>query len=121
MSDRILISHLRVRTFLGVPDEERALEQEVLFSVEIEPVPGLIATAAKADDIADTVDYSGVAQMIRAVAASRPRHLLETLAEETATAIFALPGIRGLTLQIDKFVLPGAESTGVRIERRKKE
>ncbi|SDT96286.1 phosphoglycolate phosphatase/dihydroneopterin aldolase [Verrucomicrobium sp. GAS474] len=119
MSDRILISRLRVSTFIGLYDEERAREQEVVFSVEIEPAPGAIAAAAAGDDIENTVDYSGAAQMIRAVAASRPRRLLETLAEETATALFALPGIVGLTLQIDKFVLPGADSTSVRIVRRK--
>jgi len=119
MSDRILISRLRVKTFLGVPDAERAQAQEIAVSVEIEPTRGLVAAAAARDEIDGTVDYDGAAAEIRAVAALRPRRLLETLAEEMAAALFALPGIRAVTLQIDKFVLPGAESTGVRIVRRK--
>jgi len=121
MSDRILISRLRVKTFIGLYDEERAREQEVVFSIEIEPSPACIPTAAAGDDIEATVDYSGAAKMIEAVAAARPRKLLETLAEETAAALFALPGVVGLRIEISKFVLPGAESTGVRIERRRKD
>ncbi|HEY8966622.1 MAG TPA: dihydroneopterin aldolase [Candidatus Methylacidiphilales bacterium] len=110
---------MRVKTFIGLYDEERAREQEVVFSIEIEPEPGAVARAAAADDIDATVDYSGAAKMVEAVAAARPRKLLETLAEETAAALFALPGVAALRVEIEKFVLPGADSTAVRIERRK--
>ncbi len=49
------------------------------------------------DDVARTIDYAAVAKAIRALAAERPRKLIETLAEEIAQLVlddFAPPSFR---------------------------
>jgi dihydroneopterin aldolase len=117
MSDRILISRLQLETIVGVPDLERASPQRVAASVEIE-----VDTheAARTDSIRATVDYAAVAEAMRRVAAARPRHLIETLAEELAAEILAFEGARAVVLTLDKYVLPDAESASVRIERRRR-
>ncbi|MDE1169925.1 MAG: dihydroneopterin aldolase [Verrucomicrobium sp.] len=118
MSDRILISALRLETHLGVPDAERANPQFVEVTVELE-VRGTAAAAAR-DDIALTVNYGDVARTLARVAAHRPRKLLETLAEDLAAEALRFEGVRAVKLVAEKFVLPNAQSVAVRIRRKRK-
>ena len=115
MSDLIRIVDLEVPTHIGVPDEERAAAQMLLVSLEM--AVASFAPAAKADDVTLTVNYFDVAQHVKALAASRPRKLIETLAEELATDLLATFPIRKLTLEIKKLILPDARHVSVQIER----
>lgn len=118
MSDLIRISRLRLETFLGVPDEERAAAQAVVVSVEIALDHGTVG-AARRDNLSQTVDYAAVAAELRRVAAAHPRKLIEALAEELADAVLRFRGVAGVVVALEKFILPDAESVGLRIERRK--
>ena len=116
MSDRILISRLFLETVIGVPDAERAQPQRIAVSLEI----GIeIGAAAATDNLRRTVNYEAVANRLKAVAAARPRKLIETLAEELAGAVLEFEGAHDVTLLLEKFILPNADSVAVRIERSK--
>ena len=55
--DAITIHNLELRTHIGVPEEERAQEQRLLISVEMNVDT---ASAAKSDDVAQSIDYDRV-------------------------------------------------------------
>jgi dihydroneopterin aldolase len=81
VSDRIVLSGLRVRGWHGVLDEERRDGQD--FSVDA--VLHLdTRQAACSDSLADTVDYGQLAQRLAATVAGPPVALIETLAERLA-------------------------------------
>jgi dihydroneopterin aldolase len=66
----------------GATDDERAAGQTFLYDVRLE-----VSDAALSDRLEDTVDYVGVAEMVREVSDSRAFHLLEALAASVADAI----------------------------------
>jgi dihydroneopterin aldolase len=117
MSDLIRVIDLEVQARIGVSEEERAQPQRLLVSLEMS-VDGF-PQAAASDDLALTVDYFTVAQRVKTLAAERPRHLLETLAEEIAADLLKRFPIPKLTLEIKKFILPDARHVSVKIERSK--
>ena len=117
MSDLSRIVDLEVWTLIGVPEAERADSQRLLISLEMQV--DSFARAAAEDDVTLTVDYFAVAQRIKAVVATRPRQLLETLAEEIAAYLLSDFPIQKLTLEIKKFILPDARHVSVKIERSK--
>ena len=80
-SDTIEIRRLRVSTHIGVPDEERALPQTLLVTVKMTPCQNF---AGLADDVSYTINYYTISLEIEALAAARPRHLIETLATDIA-------------------------------------
>lgn len=83
----------------GVLDEERRTGQlfiaDVVIAVDTR-------SAAASDDLADTVDYSRVAQATHALLAGDPVDLIETLAERIAQACLALPGVTGVEVALHK-------------------
>jgi len=112
--DLILIEKLQVQSVIGVPDEERTAPQKLLVSLTIEPN---LSFAAMQDRIESTVDYAAVCECVKAVAAKKPRKLIETLAEDIATAVLGKFGIWKLSVEVRKFILPETEYVAVRIER----
>lgn len=118
MADTIFIRNLEVWARIGVPDEERALPQKLRVSVVLRG-PDFRAVAPR-DTMEASVDYAAVAERIKAVAAARPRKLLETLGEEIASAVLADFEVKRVEVEILKFVLPDAEWVGVSLERKAK-
>ena len=119
MSDLIRVVDLEVRAHIGVPEEERAQAQRLLISLKM----GLdsFGPASRSDDLAATVNYFDAAERVKALAAGEPPcKLLETLAEKIATDLLAAFPIRTLTVEIKKFILPGARWVSVQITRQKK-
>jgi dihydroneopterin aldolase len=115
MSDLIRVVDLEVRARIGVPEEERREPQRLLISLEL--TVATIAHAAKTDDLARTINYFDVARQVKALAAKRPRKLLETLAEEIAADIHKAFPVQKVALEIKKFILPDAQFVSVKIER----
>lgn len=75
--DRIDLTGLRAHAHHGVFDHERENGQEFIVDISL----GLeLETAAKSDDLADTVDYGALANQVHAVLTGDPVDLLETLA-----------------------------------------
>jgi FolB domain-containing protein len=114
--DIIEIRRLRVRTHIGVPDEERAEAQTLHVTVRMVPGQGF---AGLGDEISRTIDYHAVALEIQALAAARPRRLIETLAVEIADHLLAGHPLCSVAVSIEKHILPDTECVAVHIERRR--
>ncbi|BCU75484.1 dihydroneopterin aldolase [Luteolibacter sp. LG18] len=114
MSDTIEIRKLRVTTHIGVPDEERAAPQVVLLTILMTP---RTAFADLADDIERTVDYYAVSLELEALAAAKPRKLIETLAADVADHLLENHPLRRADVLVEKFILPNTECVAVRTVR----
>lgn len=113
-TDTIEIRRLRCPTFIGVPDEERAGEQTLLLTLRMRPSQGF---AGLHDDIRHTIDYHAVALEVQALAAAKPRRLIETLAIETADFLLERHPLASVAVTIEKHILPDTECVAVHIER----
>jgi FolB domain-containing protein len=112
--DTIEIRRLRVSTLIGVPDEERAVSQTLLVTVRMTPAHGFDELA---DEISRTVDYHAVSLEIEALAAARPRRLIETLAVEMAAHLLGNHPLAHVAISIEKHILPNTECVAVHLER----
>jgi dihydroneopterin aldolase len=112
--NEIRIDSLRVRTRIGVPDDERADWQEVEIDLLIEPMENF---SDMADDISRTIDYALVCERITELAAARPRNLIETLAADIANLVRSDFGARSVEVEVRKFILPQTRHVAVRCQR----
>jgi FolB domain-containing protein len=117
VSDHILVHGLRVETRVGWTDEERARPQAVLVDLDVE----IDATsAARSDDLGDTVDYAKVVAEVAREVSSREERLLEALAAGVADVVSAMKGVKGVSVEVAKEIVPVPEEVGrvaVRVER----
>ena len=112
MNDRISIRELRVRVAIAVNGWEKAAPQVVGVGLEI------AIDAAKAGEIAATVEYKRVSRGIAALAESCAYELIETLAEAIATLVLAKHGAQWVWVTARKpWALRNARDLGVVIER----
>lgn len=114
-SERIIgIKGLEVAAHVGVPEEERSSPQRLLIDLRF-------ASLGQPDDLGDeitrTVDYHAVTLRVSAIAAERPRKLIETLADEIAGILLAKFRLRWIEVTIRKFILPQTEYVSVTIRR----
>ena len=115
--DTLFISGLTVETIIGVFDWEREVQQELRFDVEL----GLsLAAAAASDQVTDALSYVDVADQITKVSKACKARLVEHLAEEISTTLFARWPIETLRLRITKPTAIGnAAGVGVEIFRQR--
>lgn len=77
--------------------------------------------ADRTDRLEDTVDYSGLAETVAAVSASKSFMTVEALAGAIATAVLgSFPSIVSVEVVLDKLSpagMPDVESCGVRLRR----
>lgn len=114
MPDTIEIRRLRVSALIGVPDEERASAQVLLVTIVLTPSQGFDGLA---DEISRTIDYHAVSLEIAALAAARPRKLIETLAVEIADHLLGRHPLACVAVTIEKHILPDTECVAVHLER----
>jgi len=114
MEDAILISQLELSARIGVPPAERAVRQRLTLTLTLIPARPLTALA---DDLANTIDYAAVCQTVRHEAESRPRHLIETLAEDIATLLLSRYPLQAVELDLRKYILPGTEYVAITLRR----
>ena len=112
----ILITGLRVKTCIGVPDQERAATQDVEIDIRIRPAKDF---QDMGDDIKQTIDYAQVCERISCLAGARPRRLIETLADEVAGLIIEEFKVRFVEVELRKFILPQTRHVAVRCSRSK--
>jgi dihydroneopterin aldolase len=115
MSDIIRVIDLEVFVRIGVPEEERREPQRLLISLEMSV--DSFSHAAGTDNLARTVNYFDVVQLVKKLLAEPPRKLLETLAEQLAASILGAFPIEKIAIEIKKFILPDAQYVSVKIER----
>lgn len=113
---RIHIRDFRCTADHGVFPEERAIGQEFVVDVEVMlPVAGMVIT------LEQTIDYSRLLEIVRAVMA-QPEPLLETVAMKIAGRIGEeYPQVTGINISIEKAAAPiitFGGRVGVRYEMR---
>jgi len=115
--DKIHITDLALKCIIGINDDERTREQEVLISVTLHAD---LTTAGRTDDFADTVDYKAVKQRILALVQGSKYFLVEALAEAIAKVCLEFGRIEQVDVTVEK---PGAlrfaRTVGVEISRRR--
>jgi len=114
MPDQIHIEALEIRCHIGVPEEERAAPQRLTVTLTLEPHTDFRALD---DRIEATVDYAAVCEAVKALAAARPRRLVETLAEEIAAELLGRFPIRQIAVKVRKFILPETAHVAILITR----
>lgn len=114
---RITIADLEVFYQVGVTEEERSKPQRLLVTIEMDHD---FATAAARDNLADTIDYAAVADRLVHFGNGCHWELIETLASEIATMVLDEFGVREVTVEVKKFIIPQARHVSVRLARVKK-
>ena len=99
MADRIELRGLRVRGHHGVFEHERRDGQDFLIDLVLWLDSRI---AARTDDLADTVDYGGLAQRAHDIVAGAPRNLIETVAAEIADDVVADPKVLAVEVTVHK-------------------
>jgi dihydroneopterin aldolase len=112
--DQIHIEQLEIFAHIGVPDEERAVAQRLVFNITFWPADN---AAELEDRIARTVDYAAVCTEAKTFVQACSDRLIETLADALASRLLDLFEIRRITIELRKFVLPDTQFVAVIVTR----
>lgn len=118
--DKILLRGIRFHGYHGVAEAERQLGQK--YEIDLELMTDLSA-AGKTDDLADTIDYAQVVQLVVETGTQRSFQLFETLAETVAEAVFTQFEIEEVRITVKKLsppIEPTLTYAGVAIHRKRK-
>jgi dihydroneopterin aldolase len=99
VTDRIVLTGLRVRGHHGVFEHERRDGQD--FVVDITVWIDL-DTAARTDDLADTFDYGALAERAAEIVGGKPRDLIETVGAEIAEGVMTDARVHAVEVTIHK-------------------
>ena len=82
--DKIILKGIRFHGYHGTSESERQVGQK--YEVDVELICSL-ATAGCTDDLDDTVNYTDVVDLIVKIGTEKSFHLIEALAERSASGI----------------------------------
>lgn len=117
--DKIYLEHLHFYAYHGLLPEEKEKGQDFYVSLILRLD---LAPAGESDDLAATVDYGAVYELVREITTERRFELIEALAEAIAGAILARFPVETVTVRVDKPKAPGISAffpAAVEIERTK--
>lgn len=97
--DRIIMSGMEFYGYHGVLPGERELGQPFIIDLEISCD---LRDAGESDDLAKTVDYSRVFEMVKGIVTGEPFRLIEALAERIAGAVLADYPVAGVLVRVRK-------------------
>lgn len=98
---------LEVQASIGVYDHEKGRLQPLVLDIELD------MGAAPVRELGDTLDYDGVARLVRALAAGEHIELVETFAERVAMGCLDDPRVLAVRVRVDKpTAIPGAVAAG---------
>ena len=95
----VCIKNLHLSAILGVYDEERHAEREIIVNVRVEYDP---AAAIQTDALEDALDYKQIRNRIVSVVSGTRFRLIETLANGIVEELVKDPRILKLRLEVDK-------------------
>jgi dihydroneopterin aldolase len=98
-ADSITIRGIEVFAHHGVHAEEKEEGQVFLVDLTVETD---LSPAGRSDQLADTIDYGGLAGEVHALVASQSWNLLETVAEQVASLVLTHPRVRAVTVTVHK-------------------
>lgn len=117
MTDIIFIHGLAVDTVIGVNPHERNIRQTLVLDLDIETD---LARAGTSDDLNDTLDYSAIADRVRAIAGESDFLLIEAFANAVCSTLLRDERVTGVTARITKpGVVRSARDVGISITRRR--
>ncbi|MET4682407.1 dihydroneopterin aldolase [Brevundimonas faecalis] len=106
----VRVRELRVEASIGVYDHEHGRLQPLVVDVELD------LGAAPIDRLSDTLDYDGVARIVRDLAAGPHIALIETFAERAALACLEDHRVLAVKVRVDKpGAIPGAAAAGCEV------
>jgi dihydroneopterin aldolase len=114
VTDIVSIRELRVAAVIGVFDWEREIQQELTFDIDL---PADVARAARTDDLKDTLDYSKIADTVKAVVTEGKFQLIETAAERVAERLLADFALDWVKLKLAKPIVTEGYIAIISIER----
>jgi dihydroneopterin aldolase len=112
--DVIRIERIELFAHIGVPDDERAQPQRLTINFAFWPGK---SGAELNDDIAQAVNYATVCTEVRKFVGGRSDKLIETLADKLAFHLLEVFGIRRITIELRKYILPEVEFVSVTVTR----
>ena len=114
--DWIQIEGLRVQAHVGVPLQERRQRQRLLIDLSL----GMnLRSAGQQDEVQRTIDYAAVALAVKQLVKKESFCLVEAIAEQLAELILKQFHPDLVRIRIRKFSVPGAESVGVVLTRKR--
>jgi dihydroneopterin aldolase len=99
VTGRIDLTGIEVWARHGVFESEKRDEQ--LFRVDVSATLDL-AAASGSDDLADTLDYGGLAQRVHDLVAAESHNLIETIADRLATLVLEDARIDSVSVTVHK-------------------
>ncbi len=100
MTGRILLNRIAIYGYHGVFAEEQGLGQRFYVSANVSLS---FDCAAKTDQVADTVHYGELAQLLHTIGTQERFNLIEALAARMADAsLDHFPTIKAVTIRIEK-------------------
>jgi dihydroneopterin aldolase len=115
--DKVFIKNLQTYGILGIHPHEQRSPQRIQISLSVDTD---IRSAAAADDIRETVNYSTITKQIVEFVEQSQFLTIEALIEALADQLLAHQKINSVWLRIEKpNAVPRAESVGVEITRSK--
>ena len=115
--DKITISGLQVNSLIGVYDWERQAKTNLTVDAVLYHD---LTDAALSDNVEDTLDYAQVAASIEKCAAESSFQLLEALAAQMISDLFAQFNLQRVAITISKpGILPNADNVAVHLERQR--
>ncbi|SFG68774.1 dihydroneopterin aldolase [Methylobacterium gossipiicola] len=100
MTDRILVQRIAVFAYHGLLEEEARLGQRFYVSLDCRLD---LAPAGRSDDVAHTVSYADLTEIVTRIATQRRFALIEALAEAIAAEILARHTlVASVSVRVDK-------------------
>jgi len=113
----IRIKNLRLRTFIGINDEEVRNKQDVVLNIEIKFDA---SQAINASEIDQTLNYRTITKKIIPFVEGNRFSLLEKLSHDVLNLVMDHPEVKFAEVEIDKpHALRFADSVSVAVSRRK--
>jgi 7,8-dihydroneopterin aldolase/epimerase/oxygenase len=111
----VFVRALRLEAEIGVHPHERGRTQPLFVDIALDLAPRPVA------GIADTVNYETLATRARALASGGHVELVETFAEQLATACLDSARALRVRVRVEKpEAIPGAAAAGVEIQARRR-
>jgi dihydroneopterin aldolase len=115
---KVIITDLVFNTSIGIHDFEKEKEQQIKFNIEIDINPSLKASE---NDLNSIVNYESVINKIKSITQKKHYNLLETLAEDIFSNLFANKNIIKIKLRIEKpEIIKNTSSVGIEIIKKRK-
>lgn len=119
MSDKLLISDLKVQAHIGCSPEERQNPQQLSVSLYIKTD---LSKAARTKELTDTINYLTLSEQVAALAESKDWTLIEEFAAHVIDDVLAKhPRAEKVAALVKKFVIKDAAWVGVELKRERED